>query len=89
MAWCIIARQGGKQKAAQGRPYLIEIPDFLPNQGIGRARHRDRFTCLNDVRSLGVVRVAAGGDSDACHRDAGHQGQNDDLEVGATVRRVE
>ncbi len=55
-----------------------------------RTGERGRLTGLDDAGRLGAVAGArAGGNAETCNRDAGNQGDNDDLEMRAAVCAVD
>jgi hypothetical protein len=59
---------------------------YLPDHRRIRARQRHRLASFNDVGGLGVIRIAARGDTEASHRDAGHERNNHDLQMRAAIR---
>src|SRR3954471_13513294 len=55
-----------------------------------RTGERGRLTGLDDAGRLGAVAGArAGGNAETCNRDAGNQGDNDDLQMRAAVCAVD
>src|SRR5882757_7285267 len=62
----------------------------LANDRSARTGDCDRLAGLHDAGGLGVALVGPGPrrDAETRHRDAGHKGDNDDLEVGRTVCTV-
>src|SRR5882757_9021908 len=62
----------------------------LANERSARAGDGDRLAGLHDAGGLGgaVVGPGPGRNAETRHRDAGHKGDNHDLEVGRTVCTV-
>jgi hypothetical protein len=95
------AQPGGKIRVgrvhhiskAKGRPEAASQIQQQPDRSLSddrriRTGHRHRLARLDDASGLGVVRIAAGGETEPGHRDAGHKGDNHNLQVGRAVRCV-
>jgi hypothetical protein len=78
-----------KQKAARRRPSSSARRRRLTDRRAFGAGHDDRLACLHDMRRLGrlgEVRAVARGNPETHHRDAGHEGYGNDLQMGRPIR---
>src|ERR1700688_29325 len=64
------------------------MPSSLADDRCIGTGHGHWLTGFNDVRGLGVIRIAASGYPEAGHRDARHQSDNHNLQVRRAICRM-